>query len=259
MNGERPTDAQRACGFHDAECAGYRADLPLWIALADTAGGRVLDLGAGTGRVAIELAAYGFDVTASDLDGDLLDELQRRAAARGVTVSTMRADMCALPADLSGPALVIVPMQTVQLLGGPAPRRAFFEGLYAATPRNCELALAIVPEVEPFDGRGAPELLLAPDIASIDGFRFESVPRAVLQEAPELPISMHRRRTVRLRDGSLEARPEDVVITLDGIDAATLVREGAATGWAHGETVRMPETDEHAGGVVVTFVREQAP
>lgn len=252
-----PTAAQRACGFHDAECAGYRADLPLWIALADTAGGRVLDLGAGTGRVAVELAAHGFDVTAVDLDADLLEELERRAHERGVQVQTVAADMSALPASLGepAPALVMVPMQTIQLLGGAEPRAAFFQGAAAITAAGAELAIAIVPEVEPFDGRGAPDELLPPDIATIDDFRFESVPRAVLQPAPELPIDMHRRRTVRLPDGGIDGRPEDVVITLDAVDASTLVHEGAAAGWKHAETIDLAATDEHAGGQLVTFIR----
>jgi len=36
-----------------------RRDLPLWRAMAARAGGRVLDVGAGTGRVTVELAASG--------------------------------------------------------------------------------------------------------------------------------------------------------------------------------------------------------
>ena len=46
-----------AIAWHDAECGSYRADLPLWRELADEAGGPVLDLGCGSGRVALDLAA----------------------------------------------------------------------------------------------------------------------------------------------------------------------------------------------------------
>ena len=35
--------------WHDLECGGYDADLPLWRELAADADGPVLDLGAGTG------------------------------------------------------------------------------------------------------------------------------------------------------------------------------------------------------------------
>ena len=42
--------------WHDVECGSYVADLPLWRRLAAEAGGPVLDVGAGTGRVALDLA-----------------------------------------------------------------------------------------------------------------------------------------------------------------------------------------------------------
>ena len=44
--------------WHDLECGGYDVDLPLWRELARRARpGPVLDVGAGTGRVALDLAA----------------------------------------------------------------------------------------------------------------------------------------------------------------------------------------------------------
>ena len=53
-------DERRACrehvAWHDVECGGYDADLPLWRELAARRGGPVLDVGAGTGRVALDLA-----------------------------------------------------------------------------------------------------------------------------------------------------------------------------------------------------------
>jgi len=68
--------------WHDLECGGYAEDLPLWRELAGGAGGPVLDVGAGTGRVTLDLATRGAVVTALDVDADLLDELARRRAAR---------------------------------------------------------------------------------------------------------------------------------------------------------------------------------
>ena len=46
-------DAPAHVVWHDVECGGYDADLPLWRELAREAGGPVLDVGAGTGRVAL--------------------------------------------------------------------------------------------------------------------------------------------------------------------------------------------------------------
>ena len=62
--------------WHDVECGGYTADLSLWGRLARAQDGPVLDVGAGTGRVALRLAAAGHDVTALDRDGELLAELE---------------------------------------------------------------------------------------------------------------------------------------------------------------------------------------
>src|SRR5206468_3595889 len=69
--------------WHDVECGFYRADLPLWQELADaeTAArpGPVLDVGAGTGRVALHLARARHRVTAVDCEESLLRALRERA------------------------------------------------------------------------------------------------------------------------------------------------------------------------------------
>ena len=78
--------------WHDVENGGYRSDLALWRELAQHAGGPVLDLGAGTGRVALDLAEAGHEVTALDADPAVLDELARRARERGLEVECVRAD-----------------------------------------------------------------------------------------------------------------------------------------------------------------------
>ena len=62
--------------WHDLECGPYRADLPLWRWLAGREGGPVLDVGAGTGRVTLELAREGHELVALDRDAGLLRELK---------------------------------------------------------------------------------------------------------------------------------------------------------------------------------------
>ena len=78
--------------WHDVECAAYDIDLPLWRELAEEADGPILDIGAGTGRVALDLARRGHDVTAIDSDPELVAELAGRARARGMRVATATAD-----------------------------------------------------------------------------------------------------------------------------------------------------------------------
>ena len=51
--------------WHDVECGAYAADLPLWRELAAGRSGPVLEIGCGTGRVALDLARDGHAVTGS--------------------------------------------------------------------------------------------------------------------------------------------------------------------------------------------------
>jgi SAM-dependent methyltransferase len=64
--------------YYDLDLADDPGDLELYLALAQRTGGPVLELAAGTGRLAIPLAASGLAVTALDHDPAML----RRAATR---------------------------------------------------------------------------------------------------------------------------------------------------------------------------------
>ena len=108
--------------WHDLECGGYAADLPLWQALVGEHGDPVLEIGAGTGRVSLQLAATGHRVVALDYDAGLLGELARRA--NGLDVSTEVADARRFRLDQRF-ATCLVPMQAVQLLGGAEQRTSF--------------------------------------------------------------------------------------------------------------------------------------
>ncbi len=201
-------------------------------------------------------------MVAVDLEPALLTELERRAAADGLHVTTVAADARELaavyPAELRGASLVAIPMQTIQLLGGPQGRLACFVGAAAIAAPDAELVISIVSEVESFDGREASPLLLPPDVAELGGLRFESTPLAVLQPPMGGPIDMHRRRVVRAADGTQLGEPVDVIITLDPVSPEALRLEAAEAGWTTSEVIEMPPTDDHAGGTILTFRLEAA-
>jgi SAM-dependent methyltransferase len=97
------TDAPRGA-VYDAQWEQLKAagrsvhgEADLVDALVQEQGGtRVLDAGCGTGRVAIELAARGYDVVGVDLDGSMLDA----ARAKAPELTWVRADLASLgPAD----------------------------------------------------------------------------------------------------------------------------------------------------------------
>ena len=48
-------------------------DLPFWLSLAEREAGPVIEWGAGTGRLAVPLAAAGHDVTAVELSGEMVE------------------------------------------------------------------------------------------------------------------------------------------------------------------------------------------
>src|SRR5207244_3963878 len=78
------TEHEMQVAWHDLECGGYRADFALWHELAQANPGPVLEVGAGTGRVALELARAGYAVTALDRDPALRAARGTRAARHDV-------------------------------------------------------------------------------------------------------------------------------------------------------------------------------
>lgn len=66
------------------------------------AGTRVVDVGCGTGRHAVPIAALGAQVTGVDLSPAMLERAAARADAAAVAATWMQADARALPDDLTG-------------------------------------------------------------------------------------------------------------------------------------------------------------
>jgi SAM-dependent methyltransferase len=73
--------------LYDLDLQDDPGDLDLWLALAEKTGAPVLELMAGTGRLAVPLVEAGFAVTAVDLDPAMLRRAALRAAAAGEEAS----------------------------------------------------------------------------------------------------------------------------------------------------------------------------
>jgi SAM-dependent methyltransferase len=225
--------------WHDVECGSYTADLPLWEQLAAAAGGPVLDVGAGTGRVALHLARARFEVTALDIDAELLEELERRAEAAGLHVATVVAD--AADFELAGFALVAVPMQTIQLLPD---RAGFFAAARRALVPGGLVALAVATELETFEGTGH---LPDPDVGRRGDTRFISQPTAV--RAVPGATRIERLRQTIAPNGERTAAHD--AIELAAVTLAQLEAEGAAVGLRPEPARTIAPTDEHVGSEVV--------
>jgi SAM-dependent methyltransferase len=248
--------------WHDLECGLYRVDLSLWRDLAEQARldaptGHVLDVGAGTGRVALDLARAGHAVTALDLDAELLGALSERATEADLQVETVCADARSFTLDEAGFALCVCPMQTIQLLGSSAARVAFFELAREHLLPGAPLACAIVTELEPFDCAGG-DAGPSPEVARIDGVEYIS--RALSVRLSRGSIRIERERSifyedsprVALQPGAVDApETERDVIQLDRVSARQLQREGRRAGLPNAVIRSIPATDDHVGSEVV--------
>ncbi|RKQ84786.1 methyltransferase family protein [Solirubrobacter pauli] len=230
--------------WHDLECGGYREDLPAWRSLAAETGGPVLDIGAGTGRVTLDLADRGMTVVALDRESALLAALEHRA--EGLAVDTVHADAreFALARRFS---LVVVPMQTLQLLGGRPGREAFMKCAGAHLEPGGLIAAALADAMDCFDDEHpAPP---PPDARDVMDVRYTSQLVAVVEEGGR--AALHRRREIRGANRRLEV--EDVVVRLDRVSAEEVEAEAAQLGYLVEPQRRVPETEEYLGSTLVVL------
>jgi SAM-dependent methyltransferase len=215
--------------WHDVECGAYAADLPLWRELAAEAGGPVLDVGAGTGRVSVDLHRRGFDVHALDVDAELLAALTERAPA--IPVHCADARDFALDTRF---ALILVPMQTLQLLAGPRDREAFLRCARRHLHRGGLVAVALANALEDFEDG---EVDVAPDMREQAGVVYASRPIAVRGDGDGFVLERLRERVAT--DGEITV--EHNRIRLTRVTADRLGAEAAAL---------IEATDDHVGSEV---------
>jgi SAM-dependent methyltransferase len=230
--------------WHDVECGAYAADLPFWEELAKRGSGTVLELGCGTGRVALHLARRGYEVFGLDADAELLSVLDERGA--DLPVSTLHADARCF--ELEPPAsLVLAPTHLLQLLDG-ADERAESLGCIAAALRPGGLfAAAIIEELPEPDGAPPP----LPDVREVNGWVYSSLATEVAVGPGELLV--RRLRQMVSPGGSLSEEPNEVRIAT--FSAKTLEAEAAAFGLLPAGRHEIPPTDLHVGSLVVLLER----
>jgi 2-polyprenyl-3-methyl-5-hydroxy-6-metoxy-1,4-benzoquinol methylase len=67
-----PAIAAALARLYDLDLSEDPGDIELYLALAARTGGPILEIAAGSGRVAVPLAVAGYEVTAVDIDAAML-------------------------------------------------------------------------------------------------------------------------------------------------------------------------------------------
>jgi SAM-dependent methyltransferase len=238
-----PAAAQEAI-WHDVECGAYSADLPVWLELAGQSGGPVLELGAGTGRVSLRLAAEGLEVVALDSSALLLEEVRRRADAAGLELETVCADARRLAIDRTF-AAIVAPMQLVHLLGGSEQRETLLKAARSHLRPNGVLAAALLVDDAGTVAVG-PSLPPLPDVRELDGWIYSSLPIEVAAVPGGLEI--RRLRQIVSPDGELSEARE--AIRLDHLGADEFEAEATRAGLVPRERIEIAATDEHVGSMI---------
>jgi SAM-dependent methyltransferase len=230
--------------WHDVECGGYTADLPLWEELASESAGGILDLGCGTGRVALHLAKRGHSVTGLDLDAELVAAFSERSSGPAHAVAGDARDF-----ELEGDfGLVLGPMQLLQLFDGAEERIASMRCVAAHLAGDGLAAFAIVesmPEV-------AEDAYPLPDTREVDGWVYSSLPLGASSD--DGAIAVRRLRQTVSPEGELSEEFDEVRLLL--LSADDLEAEAGAAGLRPAGRQAIDATDDHVGSTVVLLEKE---
>jgi SAM-dependent methyltransferase len=109
--------------LYDPWSASVQEDVPFYLDEARATGGPVVELGVGTGRIAIPLAAAGIEVIGVDSSRGMLDVCADRAALAGVSLDLRLGDLRAPPVAERVP-LVLCPFRSFLHLQSDAERRS---------------------------------------------------------------------------------------------------------------------------------------
>jgi ubiquinone/menaquinone biosynthesis C-methylase UbiE len=140
--------------WENAQTVGRR-DVPFWRRVASRAGGRVLELGCGTGRVTLPLAEHGVDLVGIDRSAPMLARARERlarAAARHPpsafrTPQLVRGDIRALPLRTHAFAAVLAPYGILQSLIRPRDVADALASVARVVARGGVFGIDLVPDV----------------------------------------------------------------------------------------------------------------
>ena len=162
---DSPADA--LARLYDVDLVEDPGDLDLYLALAARADGPVLELAAGTGRLAVPLAMAGHSVTAVDLDPAMLARLRTRAVTAAAVarnsaverrIDVVEADLLDVRLDAAGQfGFAFIALNSLFLLATREAQRQAFRTLAAhLAPGGLAAVDVWLPDADDlarFDGR----------------------------------------------------------------------------------------------------------
>jgi SAM-dependent methyltransferase len=144
----RPGSYDRIADLYDIDMARNMPfdDVGLYASLAACSGGRILEIGCGNGRILLELIERGVDAIGIDVSSRMLDELRRKAAARGLHARACRMDARALGFTATF-AMIFCPYSLVTYItGADDVKRMLREIWNALEPDGTVIIDAFIPQ-----------------------------------------------------------------------------------------------------------------
>ncbi|HEX5827631.1 MAG TPA: class I SAM-dependent methyltransferase [Candidatus Limnocylindrales bacterium] len=224
--------------LYDLDLSEDPGDLDLYLALAGQTGGPILELAVGSGRLAVPLAADGYDVTGVDLDHAMLRRARATADALGATVARRltltHGDARTIRLPSAGSfQLACIPLNSIFLVGGRADQAAAVATLAAhLAPGGLAVVDCWLPDAE--------------DLARYDG-------RVVLEWVREEPGTG---RTVT-KTGAAVWDPTTSTVRLTTVFEAGLQGESPVR-WVRVDSLRLVGPDELAAMAETAGLRVEA-
>jgi SAM-dependent methyltransferase len=222
LSGGSTTEARALARLYDVDMIEDPGDLDLYLALAARVGGPILELGVGTGRLAIPLAAAGYEVVGIDRDSAMLERARRHVESAGGRLDLVDDDIRDLRLARTGFRLAVVALNTLMLLGT---RRAQRAAIRLLADRLALGGIVVVDVWQPD----------ADDLARFDG-------RLMLDYRRDDPESGHL--VLKLGSAVHDAASQAVILTTiydEGIPGEPPVR------WTRTDRLRLVSGDELRG------------
>ena len=116
--------------LYDSQYDLYRDDLHFYGAVAERVGGKVLEIGAGTGRVTAYLTRRGVDITGLEPSGRMLERARKRAENEKLNLKLVQGDMKTFQLETRFD-LVIAPFNALMHLYTPGEQLQALENIHA--------------------------------------------------------------------------------------------------------------------------------